>query len=316
MKRKKLLIAVLGVAVVATGWTAVRARRAAEPLLLTGVVTANDIVVSPLVAGRVNRLFVDEGSTVTANQVVATLQPDELQADRRYFERSAEALGSEVAAAEAELAASESHADEARATLADARRAVDRARALLAAGAMTEQEVDAARTAYTVAEARAAAADRQVANRRSAIAAARHQQSAATAQTAKASVRLAYSEITAPAAGIVDVRAVRAGEVVTAGQPILTIVDPDSLWVRADVDESYIDLVRLGDTLTVRLPSGIERTGTVIYRGVDADFATQRDVSRSKRDVKTFEVRLRVDNRDRRLALGMSAYVVLPVNRT
>jgi len=138
------------------------------------------------------------------------------------------------------------------------------------------------------------------------------QQAAAAAQTTKANVRLTYTEITAPSAGIVDVRAVRAGEVVAAGQPIVTLVNPDSLWVRADVEETYIDRIRLGDTLTVRLPSGAERRGTVIYRGVDADFATQRDVSRTKRDIKTFEVRLRVDNSDRRLAVGMSSYVLLP----
>ena len=71
----------------------------------------------------------------------------------------------------------------------------------------------------------------------------------------------------------------------------------------------------LGQKLTVRLPSGVELPGTVFYRGVDAGFATQRDVSRTKRDIKTFEVRLRVDNRDRRLAVGMTAYVLLPVPR-
>jgi len=38
-----------------------------------------------------------------------------------------------------------------------------------------------------------------------------------------------------------------------------------------------------------------------------------RDVGRTKRDIKTFEVRLRVDNRDRRLAVGMTAYVLLPL---
>ena len=47
----------------------------------------------------------------------------------------------------------------------------------------------------------------------------------------------------------------------------------------------------------------------MFYRGVDAGFATQRDVSRTKRDIKTFEIRLRVDNADRRLAVGMTAYV-------
>jgi HlyD family secretion protein len=85
------------------------------------------------------------------------------------------------------------------------------------------------------------------------------------------------------------------------------------LWVRADVEETYIDRVRIGDTLSVRLPSGAVRPGVVFFRGVDAAYATQRDVSRTKRDIKTFEVRLRVDNRDRRLAVGMTAYVSLPV---
>ena len=89
-------------------------------------------------------------------------------------------------------------------------------------------------------------------------------------------------------------------------------INPDDLWVRIDVEETYIDRVRVGDTLTVRLPSGDERQGTVFYRGVDAGYATQRDVSRTKRDIKTFELRLRVDNADRRLAVGMTAYVVLP----
>jgi HlyD family secretion protein len=65
--------------------------------------------------------------------------------------------------------------------------------------------------------------------------------------------------------------------------------------------------------LRVRLPSDVEVEGTVFYRGVDAGFATQRDVSRIKRDIKTFEVRLRVDNKARRLAVGMTAYVLLPL---
>ena len=91
------------------------------------------------------------------------------------------------------------------------------------------------------------------------------------------------------------------------------MIDPDDLWVRADVEESYIDRVHLGDALTVRLPSGGARTCTVFHRRADAEYATQRDVSRSKRDIKTFEVRLRVDNRARRLAVGMTAYVMLPI---
>jgi HlyD family secretion protein len=154
----------------------------------------------------------------------------------------------------------------------------------------------------------------QIAMRRSQLLANRKQQAAAAAQRAKADVRLAYTEIKAPIDGIIDVRAALPGEVVTPGQPVVTIINPDDLWVRVDLEETYIDRVRNGDTLTVRLPSGAERPGTVIYRGVDAGFATQRDVSRTKRDIKTFEIRLRVDNSDRRLAVGMTAYVVVPLS--
>jgi HlyD family secretion protein len=149
--------------------------------------------------------------------------------------------------------------------------------------------------------------------KRSQVTTSEHMQAAAAAQRAKADVRLRYTEIHAPIDGVVDVVAARVGEVVTPGQPIVTLINPDDLWVRVDVEESYIDRIRIGDRLTVRLPSGDEHEGVVVYRGVDASFATQRDVSRTKRDIKSFEVRLRVDNTDRRLAVGMTAYVLLPV---
>jgi multidrug resistance efflux pump len=313
--RRKLVIAIVLLAAVSTiGWLKVRHAGPAD-LVLTGVVTTNDVIVSSQVGGRVSRLMVTEGATVAPNDIIATLEPGELQADRAFYARSAEAVAAQVEASRAELAAAAAQDSEARANLTNAQRVFDRQQALVAAGGVTEQELDAARTALTVARARADAAERQVANRQSALTASQQQQAAATAQTAKANVRLTYTEITAPSAGVVDVRAARVGEVVTAGQPIVTLVNPDSLWVRADIEETYIDRVKLGDTLIVRLPSGAERRGTVIYRGVDADFATQRDVSRTKRDIKTFQIRLRVDNSDRRLAVGMTSYVLVPLPR-
>ena len=152
----------------------------------------------------------------------------------------------------------------------------------------------------------------QVAVTESELAATRQRLAAAGSQKEKADVLLGYTEIRSPIDGIVDVRAALQGEVVNPAQPIVTLIDPDGLWVRADLPESYMDQIRLGDEMTVRLPSGAERTGTVFFRGVDGSFATQRDVSQSKRDIKTFEIRLRVDNTDRSLSLGMTAYVLMP----
>jgi multidrug resistance efflux pump len=346
MKNARLLLP-LAALLLAGGAYAYSSLRPAA-LTLTGVVTTNDVIVSPQVAGQIGQLLVKEGDAVTKDQVLATIVPDELKADNAYYAQSAAGVTSqvreseaalrfeeqqmrqEIAQAESTLASAAAQAqaaaadrDAARATYArtqDLARqqiasAQDLDQAQAAAGA-TDAKLDAARkqvqaqqAALDLARARAD----QVAMRRSQLQTTQHQEAAAAAQRAKAGVRLAYTELRAPIAGVVDVKAARGGEYVAPGQPVVTLVDPDDLWVRADVEESYIDRVRLGDTLTVRLPSGVEMPGTVIYRGVDAAYATQRDVSRTKRDIKTFEVRLRVDNRDRRLALGMTAYVALPV---
>ena len=93
------------------------------------------------------------------------------------------------------------------------------------------------------------------------------------------------------------------------------ILFAEFMMVRRGMEPAVVAKVApsLGDKMTVRLPSGVERAGTVFYRGADAGFATQRDVSRTKRDIKTFEIRLRVDNSDRRLAVGMTAYILMPV---
>jgi len=289
--------------------------RTPSVLVLTGIVTTNDVIVGPLVEGRVSQLLVAEGDSVTPNQLVAVLAPGELAAERTYYAHSAEGLASRVQAGEADLAAAVAQDSEAQANLAIAKANLDRDEPLARRDIISAQAYDEARTAYTVAKARADAAHTEVESRQSALIAARQEQAAAAAQTTRADVRLGYSEIRAPIAGIVDVLAARAGEVVSPGQAILTLINPDDLWVRADVEETYVDRIRIGDTMTVRLPGGAERRGAVFYRSLDADFATQRDVSRTKRDIKTFEIRLRVDNRDRRLAVGMTATVLFPLAR-
>ena len=317
-------------------------------LVLTGIVTTHEVVVSPQITGRIERLAVDEGDTVTKDQLVAVLAPDELMREREYYSHAAEGVTSQVAEseaalrlqemqtqdqiaqAEATLASTESQQAASQAELDNARVSLDRAERMAREGIGTMEQLDSARTAYEVAKSKIAALIKQIdaqkaavalahsnaqqiAVRRSQVAGNRQQQAAAAAQRAKADVRLTYTEIHAPMNGIVDVRAARQGEVVNPGQPVITLINPDDLWVRADVEETYIDRVKLGDTLTVRMPSGEERQGTVFYRGADAAYATQRDVSRTKRDIKTFEIRLRLDNTDRKLAVGMTAYVLLPV---
>ena len=344
MKRARLLIPVLILAViVSVAYMSLRPKS----LTLTGIVTTNDVVVSPQVAGLVGELLVTEGDLVKKGQLLATITPDELRADTAYYAQNAQGLTSQVRESEAALRLEQTQVlhqtTQAESTLAALEAQVLAGKADVEAAAATyartqslarqqiasAQDMDQARAAVEAAQARLDALKKQaeaqreavalsranaeqVTVRRSQVQATQHLEAAAAAQSVKANVRLAYAELKAPIDGQVDVRAVRAGEYVNPGQPVVTLINPDDLWVRADIEETYIDGVRIGDTLTVRLPSGEERPGKVFYRGADAAYATQRDVSRTKRDIRTFEVRLRVDNRDRRLALGMTAYVTLP----
>ncbi len=344
MKKPLLLIVLL---LVAGGGIYAYRRMAPPALVLTGIVTTNDVIVSPQIAGQIGQLLVTEGDAVKKDQLLAVIVPDELKADTAYFAQNVEGLSSQIRESEAALRLQErqtvdqirqaestlqsieAQVESAAADVEQARVTYARTQNLSRQNVVSAQELDAARTAQTTAQGKLDALKRQVEAQRATVALARsnaeqiavrrsqvqtseHMKQAASAQSTKADVRLRYTEIHAPIDGVVDVRAARVGEIVGPGQPIVTLINPDDLWIRADVEESYIDRVRLGDTLIVRLPSGVEREGTVFYRGADAAFATQRDVSRTKRDIKTFEVRLRVDNTDRRLAVGMTAYVLMP----
>jgi len=346
MKRKillPLLIIVLAAASVAYYKATTRPRA----MTLTGIVTTHDVILSSEIQGRIAQLLVKEGDTVKTGELVAVIEPQELRADRAYYAHSEQSAAAQVLEgeaalkyqeaqtrdqikqAEAALAAAQAQQVEGEADLELDRVNLRRTEGLCAQKIVSEQALDQARAAYDAQVAhvdslrkqveaqRAAVAlarsnEDQIAVRRSQLLATRRQLDAAGAQMSKAQVRLDYTEVRAPLDGVVAELAARQGEVVNPGQAIASLINPDDLWVRADIEETYIDRIRLADRMTVRLPSGAVMMGTVFYRGVDADYATQRDVSRTKRDIKTFEVRLRVDNRERRLWPGLTAFVLLP----
>ncbi|HXC34988.1 MAG TPA: efflux RND transporter periplasmic adaptor subunit, partial [Candidatus Acidoferrales bacterium] len=258
--RRFAILIVLAAIAVAVG---VVLNRPPHQIVLTGVVTTDSVIVSPEIAGRIETLFVSQGDIVTNGQLIARIQPELWRADAAFYASSEQASSYDLAQAEADLE--------------NAKLNFDRIRGLYSNNVESVQNYDAARTTYDSTKARVDAAKKQI--------------QAAAAQSQKARVYLDYTKIYAPTNGIVDVRAALEGEVVSAGQAIVTLINPDDLWVSANVEETFIDRIRLGDELQVRLPSGTTRMGTVYYRSVDADYATQRDVSRTKRDIKTFEIR-------------------------
>ena len=316
-------------------------------LVLIGTVDANQIVVSPKIAGRVERLAVDEGTEVKAGDTIAVLDSQELTAERQAAKAMVASLRSQVsqtrateeqtigetssgvANARARLLAAQATLAQSQADLQriqdDARRNIELAREGVSSQQLADQSaalLKAQQAAVRAAEdqVRAAQADLNTAEARthqahaaqSTVASTRAQALNAQAQLEAAEARLGYTKVVAPVSGIVTVRAAREGEVVNLGQPIVVITDFGDTWVRTAIPETQATHLALGDQLKVRLPSGDLISGKVIYKAPEADFATQRDVNRRKRDIKAIVIKVVVDNSKKTLVPGMTAEVLIP----
>jgi multidrug resistance efflux pump len=314
---------------------------------LIGVVDGNEVIVSPQIAGRMIKLMVDEGSEVKKGQLIAELDPTELQSAlaqddanigslQAKVNQSSQTLGwmdeqtsAALNQAQALLTSARAQLEQARATLELDEVNYKRAVALFESGVTTAQDCDTSESTLKAARANVQSLEDQVKAQQAALAVAlanrkqvavqqadlnstRAQVQQAKAQRDQAATQLGYTKIYSPLDGVVSVRVAIQGEMVAQGGPIVVVVDVDHLWVRADVEETYIDAIRFGDTMKVQLPSGDMIEGNVFFKGVESDFATQRDVSRTKRDIKTFAIKVSVPNSGRRLFTGMTATVLLP----
>jgi HlyD family secretion protein len=315
-------------------------------LELIGTVDANQVIVSPQTAGRISKLLVDEGSQLKQGDLIATLDPSELEAQARAAAATIDALRSQVAAteatreatqgsttssvanAQARLESTRAQLVQAEATLqrveSDSRRAIELAKqgvaslqesdqaaanlkAQQAVVASLQKQVDAAQADLNT----AVANTHQAHAAQSTVASTRAQLLNAEAQLKEAEVRLGYTKIYSPVTGTVSVRAAREGEFLTPGQAIVTIVDFTDTWVRAPIPETNADHIGIGDALRVRLPGGTMTWGKVFFKSAEADFATQRDVSRRKRDIKTIVLKVRLDNPKGTYVPGMTANVLI-----
>ncbi|HEY6338092.1 MAG TPA: efflux RND transporter periplasmic adaptor subunit [Candidatus Sulfotelmatobacter sp.] len=317
-----------------------------KDLVLIGTVDANQVIVSAQVEGRIQKLLVDEGTPVKAGDLIAVLDPSELQAqeaaaaatinslahkvaEMQHTEKSTSGSTSgDVANAEAKVSSAKAQLLQAKATLerteSDSRRAIELARV----GVASDQDRVQAETNLQAAQATvqaqqdlvtAAEADLKSATARTYQANAAKSTVESTQADLKnaiemknqADVRLGYTKIYAPVTGTVSVRAARQGEVVNIGAPIVTIVDLTDTWARVAIPETYADHIGFGDMLRVRMPGGSVTSGKVFFKGVEGDFATQRDVSRRKRDIRTIVLKVRLDNPKGAFVPGMTAEVLV-----
>jgi multidrug resistance efflux pump len=319
-------------------------------LQLIGTVDANEVVVSAKIPGRIQTLTVDEGQDVKAGQLIAIIESDDLQAARNAAEATASSqsfklgetveterqtvgeVGSAAVNAEALVKAAQASLAQAQANFEHQQADTSRTVALAQQGIMSAQARDDAATMLQAAKAAVDTARENVSAAEASLRQARAHELLATvaartvdetrdqvanarALANQAKVEVGYSQVFAPVSGKVNVRATRQGEVVAAGAPIVTIMDLTETWIYAPLPETQADTVQLGDSLRVVMPAGDTIQGKIIVKSAEADFATQRDVSSRKRDIKTIQLKLLIDNPGERFVPGMTAEVYIPKSK-
>lgn len=126
--------------------------------------------------------------------------------------------------------------------------------------------------------------------------------------------RLNDAAIISPISGAVVFKAMEKGETAGAGETILTIVNMDDLYVRADIEETLIGSLTLGSETFVKaagIPGRVFKA-RVTEVGRYAEFATQKDVTRGRQDIRTFRVKSAVEDPAGLLKPGMTVEIEFP----
>jgi HlyD family secretion protein len=274
-----------------------RARTALETLINrlrgrdmpTGIVKSNgrieatQVDVAAKYPGRLATLTKDEGDEVTAGEVVATISSPETEAQLRAAQ--AQVLKAKQALAEAVALIAQRQSD-----LDFARTDLDRGKQLLEHGNIPQQVVDQRRNRFEAAEATYVAA---TAKRDEADAAIK----AAVAEEERLQSVLVELTLVSPRSGRVQYRLARAGEVVAAGQRILTILDLKDVYMTIYLPADDAGKLTLGDEARIiadPIPQYVI-PATVSFVATDAQFTPKSVETAEERQKLMFRVKLQGD---------------------
>ncbi|MBI1796490.1 MAG: HlyD family secretion protein [Candidatus Eisenbacteria bacterium] len=227
------------------------------------------IPVLPRVSGFVAQVAVKENQHVRAGETLLVLDDRDLaarlaqaDADLAAAETSVHSSGRDGLAV-AQLAAARAAVAEAEAAAWKAHVDLDRLRPI--ADVVSRQDLDAAEAAARQTDARVEAAREQVHAATAAVASASARVASASAARDQAALQLSYTKLVAPIAGVVSRKDVEVGQLVQIGQPLMSVVPLDDVWVVANLKETEVEHVRVGERVAIRVDSYPGRTfaGTV-----------------------------------------------------
>ncbi|MBS1240968.1 MAG: secretion protein HlyD [Gemmatimonadetes bacterium] len=320
MKTMRHLMVGLGAGLAAAGC----GQNRSGSMMASGTIEATEADLGFQAAGRIDSIHVREGDRVQAGDRLASLDRREVAARRAAA--AAQLMAQQARLTELERGYRPEAVGQVQAALraaerrfADAERDRTRSRNLFQGGAISQQALDGAETAYAVAEAerdrlRDQARLFEEGPRQEQIAAQRAVVAQAAATVDQADAFLAYAEVLAPFAGTISRRLREPGEVVSPGLPVLTLINPDDRWIRIYIREDQLGRVALGQAASIRIDTFPDRRyqGEVSFISSEAEF-TPRNVQTAEERVKlVYRVKVRVvGDSAQDLKPGLSADVEL-----
>ena len=229
-----------------------------------GTVEAKVVVgVSSKITGRIVELYADQGDQVQRGQLLAKLEND----DFRHQEQQSKAGLNKSAAS---LRVEEANLQKAKSNLALAEKNAQRFHALAEKNLVSKLEAEQYDTARQVAR-------EEVVRCQATVEAMQMEQQAGRAGVDFARSKVADTLIYAPYDGTIVARDLEEGATVSPGMAIFTLVDPRTIWVKANVDESQLKGVAVGNKamITLRSSPGEQLPGQVARLGHQSDRVTE-----------------------------------------
>ena len=315
------------------------------------------IAVSPTVQGKIRLLPIQEGDRVEKGQLIAQLREEDYQAqvdvaagvvqtiEAELKEAEAELTlvrektNKEVAEATAALCAAQARQDEAEANLRQASLDYERIRELHRSKTVSSSEMDRAQAALDLCHARVEVAKEVIKENQAKLQIAeanvagvlskeqrveslRGRLEEARAALTAAKLKLDHTTVTSPIDGVVAKKVANIGEVIKVGQTIAVIVDLNNIWVEANLEETKLEHVRLGQTVDVKVDAypGTKFTGRVVSIGAAAasEFALipeNRSAGNFTKVTQRIPIKIEVINPAYQLRPGMMVVVGIDIRR-
>ena len=220
-------------------------------------------VIAPKITSTIFKFYVQRGSQVKQGQLLAELENADLasaaeQSKGEYEQAEANYSTTTEAGLPQQIQKAKLDAESAQAAYDAQKKVYDARKGLFAQGAIPRRDLDSAEVALVQAHSQNEQAQKQLADLNRVVEAQQlksvsGQLSAAKGKYLNAQAQLSYSEIRSPIDGVVTDRPLYQGELATANQPILTVMNTSKLIGKAHIAQSEAFELRVGDAAELRV---------------------------------------------------------------